>query len=311
VLVNQYTQTVTKVTLAAARVQNGPVAAREPSMRSARSPYLPAMAILAVLLLLRAGAALAARESLDLEVDGLARRVLLHVPDSLPATAPPLVVLFHGRGDDSDAFARAVDFHRDWPEAIVAYPRGEPHARSAQRGWQYRPGQYDDRDLRLVEQLLALLAERFGTRPESSFAGGFSNGGHFLLLLMKERPEQFAAYAVIGAVQPDYASAASPRPLLYLFGRGEDRRFRDAWEGTVQALIRHQRSSGPLSDVLGCCKLQRPGEGGAPFVFGLYGAGHIWPHEGNAWLKAFFTDPRLLGRDPDAATAGRDAGATE
>lgn len=256
---------------------------------------LRGLLVMAVLLV-RVADARAERVSLDLVVDGMERRVLLFVPEDPPLRAPPLVVVFHGRGDDSAAFARAVDLHGDWPEAIVAYPRGEMHEDRAMRGWQYRAGQYGDRDILLVERLLEVLAERYGTRPESSFAGGFSNGGHFLFLLMKERPALFAAYAIIGAVQPDYASDAPPRPLLYLFGRGEDREYRDDWEGTIKALVGHQRSAGPLQDVLGCCKLQRAGEGGAPFVFGVYNAGHIWPSEGNAWLKAFFTDPELQHR---------------
>lgn len=235
----------------------------------------------------------AARHSLDLEVDGQPRRVLVFAPDEPRAQPPPTVVVFHGRGDDSVAFARAVQLHRDWPEAIVAYPRGEMHDEGAMRGWQYRPGQYQDRDLKLTDRLLEELQARFGSRPGTTYAAGFSNGGHFLFLLLAERPEAFAAYAIVGAVQPNFAADSTPRPLLYLFGRGEDRRYQDDWQLTVQRLVRHQHSAGPLQDVLGCCKLQRPAEGGAPLVFGLYNAGHTWPSEGNAWLKAFFTDPWL------------------
>ena len=98
-------------------------------------------------------------------------------------------------------------------------------------------------------------------------------------------------HAILGAVQPDYESSSPPRPLLYLFGRGEDRAFRDDWADTVQALIRHNRSEATLSDVPPCCKRAAPKAGGAPFVFGTYNAGHIWPSGGNAWLIAFFKQP--------------------
>jgi len=235
----------------------------------------------------------AARLVLQIEAAGLQRRVLVHAPDSATQAPAPLVIVFHGRGDDAAAFARAVNLHRDWPEAIIAYPRGELHPGKPQRGWQYRRGQYDDRDLLLTDALLAELGQRFRIAPERSFAAGFSNGGHFVFLLMAERPDLFAAHAVLGSVNPDYASQALPRPLLYLFGRGENREHQDAWQSTIEALIRHQRSSGPLEDVLGCCKLQRAHPGGAPFVFGLYNAGHIWPAEGNGWLKAFFSNPEM------------------
>jgi hypothetical protein len=38
---------------------------------------------------------------------------------------------------------------------------------------------------------------------------------------------------------------------------------------------------------MGCCNLQQPAADGAPFVFGIYNAGHIWPSQGNEWLKEF------------------------
>lgn len=265
---------------------------------------MPVLAWLLLAVLGATGQASAARHHFEYEIDGLQRRVLVFSPDaprSGPSeAAPPLVVVYHGRGDDSTAFARAVKLHEQWPEAIVAYPRGELHAGKPMRGWQYRRGQYADRDLLLTDRLLADLASRYGTRPERSYAAGFSNGGHFVFLLMAERPEAFAAFAVLGAVQPDFASPAAPRPLIYLFGRGEDRQYQDDWQTTVEALLRHQRTEGPLQAVLGCCQLQRPTAGGAPFVFGIYNAGHIWPQGGNLWLRSFFSDPQFGAATPSA-----------
>jgi hypothetical protein len=79
--------------------------------------------------------------------------------------------------------------------------------------------------------------------------------------------------------------------VLYLFGRGEDPRHKEDWARTVQALARHNRTKGPLTKFMGCCQRQSPAPGGAPFVFGTYGAGHIWPAQGNEWLKGFSQHP--------------------
>jgi len=245
--------------------------------------------ILAALLLAVAAGANAAQETLRFEIEGQSRSVLLFVPDDAAVEPRPLVVVFHGRGDDSAPFARAVELHKDWPEAIVAYPRGETPESSSMRGWQYRAGQFGDRDLQLVDRLLGETARRYRTRPETTYAAGFSNGGHFVFLLLAERPDSFASFAVIGAVQPDYANDSAPRPLLYLFGRREDRNYKDDWAKTVEALTRHNRTHGPLADFLSCCKLHSPDAGGAPLVFGLYNAGHIWPAQGNEWVMEFFT----------------------
>lgn len=232
----------------------------------------------------------AGRQTWRFEIDGRERKVLVFVPET-PAPVRSLLVVYHGRGDDAAAFAQAVQLHRDWPDAIVAYPRGEPLANVAQRGWQTRRGQFEDRDLKLTEALLTRAAARLDTRPERSYAAGFSNGGHFLFLLLKERPHWFAAYAILGAVQPGFAAETPPRPLLYLFGRGEPREYQDDWAGTVQALIRHNRAGPQLRDVPPCCKRAAPRAGGAPLVFGTYNAGHIWPAGGNDWLITFFRQP--------------------
>ncbi len=255
--------------------------------------------VLAALLLGQSAMADAKRLTLRFEINGQSRTVLAFVPDRRSVEPTPLVVVFHGRGDDSTPFATAVKLHTDWPEAIVAYPRGETLESVPMRGWQYRRGQFGNRDLQLTDQLLEEMARRYGTRPDSTYAAGFSNGGHFVFLLLAERPQAFAAFAAIGAVQPAYENDAAPRPLLYLFGRGEDREYQDDWASTVEALRRHNRTRGPLVDFLSCCKLLSAGPGGAPLVFGTYNAGHIWPAQGNAWLMEFFNHPGML---PPAAS---------
>jgi len=205
--------------------------------------------VLAALLLGQTAITDAKRVTLRFEINGQSRTVLAFVPDRRSAEPTPLVVVFHGRGDDSTPFATAVKLHTDWPEAIVAYPRGETLESVPMRGWQYRHGQFDDRDLELTDRLLEEMAKRYGTRPDNTFVAGFSNGGHFVFLLLAERPHAFAAFAAIGAVQPAYVNDAAPRPLLYLFGRGEDREYQDDWASTVEgsgvttAPTEHSRTS--------------------------------------------------------------------
>ena len=247
--------------------------------------------MVAALLLGLAPLVQAAQQFLEFEIQGQTRRVLVFVPE-VPTTEPrTLVVVFHGRGDDDREFANAVRLHKDWPDAIIAYPRGEIRESTKMRGWQYRVGDQGDRDLALTDRLLEELAKRYGTRPDKTHVAGFSNGGHFTMLLLAERPEAFATFTVIGSVNPDFLSDAPPKPVLYLFGRGEGRQYKDDWAGTVEALARHNRSKGPLAKFMECCQRQAPGPGGAAFVFGLYGAGHIWPSQGNQWLKAFSQHP--------------------
>jgi len=246
---------------------------------------------MAALLLGLAPMVQAAEQLLEFGINGEMRRVLVFVPD-VPSTEPrTLMVVFHGRGDDDRAFANAVRLHKDWPDAIVAYPRGEKRDPSSMRGWQYRAGDQGGRDLALTDRLLEEMAKRYGTQPQRTHVAGFSNGGHFALLLLAERPQAFATFTVIGSVKPDFLSDAPPKPVLYLFGRGEDRKHQGDWAKTVEALVRHNRTSGPLAKFLSCCQQQSPAAGGAAFVFGLYNAGHIWPSQGNQWLMEFSQHP--------------------
>ena len=249
-------------------------------------------AVLALTLIALALEAQAKRFTLKFDIDGQTRKVLVFAPDERGSTPIPLLLVFHGRGDDQVKFATAVKLHRDWPEAIVAYPRGETiDTTPPMRGWQYRAGTYDDRDLKLTDRLLAELGRRYPTEPEQTYVAGFSNGGHFVFLLLAERNAAFAVFAAIGALQPNYVADTPPKPFIYLFGRGEDRKYQEDWAKTVQALGRHNLSSDQQTDFTDCCRLIEPQPGGAPVVFGLYNAGHIWPRGGNAWLRAFFRRP--------------------
>lgn len=237
-------------------------------------------------------ASIAKRLVLKVDIDGVERTALMYAPEHAGSAPLPLILVFHGRGDSNDKFAAAVKLHRDWPEAIVVYPQGRTiDSAPPMRGWQYRVGTYDDRDLKFTDWLLTEVGRRYATTLQSTFAAGFSNGGHFVLLLMAERHAAFSAFMVVGSVQPEYAADSAPKPLLYLFGRDEHPEFQGDWVKTVQALARHNHSSSTQTAYLACCQLLLPKPGGAALAYGRYNAGHIWPHRGNEWLLQFFTEP--------------------
>jgi poly(3-hydroxybutyrate) depolymerase len=258
-------------------------------LRIVRRGGTPLLILCMALFIIPAPVARAAEEIWRFEIAGQTRTVKVHVPPGRGDMPRRFVLLFHGLGDDNAQFSSVVRFHAAWPEAIVAYPNGERRPdRESKRGWQTRRGQYDDRDLHLVDALLAEASARYGIRPDRTHAAGFSNGGHMVFLLLAERPHAFASFGVVGAVRPDLAGATTPRPLMYLWGRGESREHRDAWAETIESMVRLNRTGGPLRDYARCCQLQLPQHQGAPVVFGLYNAGHVWPFRGNEWLKAFF-----------------------
>ena len=147
-------------------------------------PSTCSAAVMAALLFAEVPVVAAAEELLEFEIEDRRAACSCSLPDAPGAGPRTLVVVFHGRGDDDRAFASAVRLHKDWPDAIVAYPRGEVREATTMRGWQYRVGEQGDRDLKLTDRLLEEMSTRYGTRPESTHVAGFSNGGHFTLLLM-------------------------------------------------------------------------------------------------------------------------------
>ena len=261
--------------------------------------------LLAALLLAGlSGPAHAGRQVIKMTIDDIERSALVFAPSNPGDTKLSLVFVFHGRGDDSGKFARAVRLHKDWKDAVVVYPRGLTiDTRPPMRGWQGRVGQYNDRDLKFTDRLFQQLMTMFPVDPRKIYVAGFSNGGHFTFLLLRERPEMFVAYAVIGALQPDFQSASAPKPFIFMFGRDEGPQFQDQWVNTVKALARHNQASGEQSDYEDCCTLLYPEPGGATMVYGLYNAGHIWPYRGNESLMRFFTQAT---RDIQAAGSKKE-----
>lgn len=236
-----------------------------------------------------AGGLAGAVDYVELEVAGRTRSALVH-PGSGDAPTP-LVLLFHGLGDDAQAFATAVGFHKEWPEATVAYPRGEPRSeRRRMRGWQGFADRDEHRDIDFVDALLAELERRYRLDPDRLYVAGFSNGGHMTFNLLLQRPCRFAAFAPVGAVAEYIASASVPRPVIYLFGRGEDPDLQVPWAETVVALARLNRATGERRELGDGLVELSPGDDGARLVYGAYREGHTWPDKGNAWIRAFLQE---------------------
>src|SRR5258708_5740632 len=138
---------------------------------------------------------LATAETVSWTVDGVRRDAIIYVPSSPPPGRLPLVLSFHGHGDDMENF-QYVGLQNAWPDAIVVYFQGLP-SRDGYRGWQVEPGEYGDRDLKLVDAALAALKKKYSIDDARIYDTGFSNGAHFTYLLWATRSDVFAAYAPV------------------------------------------------------------------------------------------------------------------
>ena len=99
----------------------------------------------------------AAAEVVQWQLDGVTREAIVYAPASSPEEGAPLVLAFHGFGDNAQNF-QFTNLHAAWPEAIVVYFQGLVTRRGLP-GWQVERGVRDDRDLRFVDVALRSLRE--------------------------------------------------------------------------------------------------------------------------------------------------------
>ena len=217
-------------------------------------------------------------------VDGVAREGLQVIPAAPPADGAPVVLVFHGHGGTARNAARSFALHRHWPEAIVVYPQGlntpgrltDPEGRRP--GWQHAAGEQGDRDLKLVDEILARLRREQRIDERRIHATGHSNGGGFTYLLWAQRGGAFASFAPSaagGAALLPARGRLEPRPVLHVAGRADALVPFAAQERTITA-VRQINCAGPGEPWAPGCTYH-PSPVGAPVVTLVHEGGHAFP----------------------------------
>jgi polyhydroxybutyrate depolymerase len=158
----------------------------------------------------------ASAEVVSWMVDGVKREAIVYAPSSPGPGKLPLVLSFHGHGDDMENF-QYVGLQQSWPDAVIVYFQGLP-SRDSYRGWQVEPGDYEDRDLKMVDVAVAALKKRYNIDEKRIYATGFSNGAHFTYLLWAARPQLFAAFAPVAGRIRAAAMPKERRPIIIIGG---------------------------------------------------------------------------------------------
>ena len=233
-------------------------------------------------LLLIPGVGDATAQVMRWQVDGDTRQAIVHAPASPGAAGSPLVLSFHGFGDNAQNF-QYTNLHVAWPEAIVVYFQGLPTRRGLP-GWQVEPGS-GNRDLALVDAALAALRERYDIDDDRIYATGYSNGGMFTYLLWAERPGVFAAYAPVAARLRPSVRPAEPRPVFHVAGE-RDRvvRFSDQ-----EAAIAVAMDVNGVDAATGCgagCTVYGAGTA-APVMTWIHGGAHVYPRGTSERIASF------------------------
>ena len=239
-------------------------------------------------LLLLLGARGASAEVMRWQVDGQTREAIVYAPAaSREGGSVPLVLSFHGRGDNMQNFQRTY-IHQAWPEAIVVYFQGL-ETRGGLTGWQVERDEGLDRDLKLVDVALASLRRTYDVDDDRIYATGFSNGGMFTYLLWAERPGVFAAYApVAGRLRPS-VRPEEPRPLFHVAGeRDRQVSFADQ-EAAIEVAVDVNGVGATTTRCGDGCAIYGPGTP-APVMTWIHSGGHVYLRGTSERIVSFFQD---------------------
>jgi len=132
------------------------------------------------------------RESI--EIGGLSRTYLLHLPNGAESDQPvPLVLAFHGRGGQGAGMETLTGLSAtaDAHGFIVAYPDGIDHS------WHYGVSNVDD--IAFTDALIDRLVAEHHVDPDRVYATGLSDGGFFSEFLGCAPEHRIAAIAPVGA----------------------------------------------------------------------------------------------------------------
>jgi polyhydroxybutyrate depolymerase len=266
-------------------------------MKSLRAPVLVVGLIVGVLAgEARAQSSARALANESWTVDGVQRTGLVAAPpENAPASGAPLVLVFHGHGGTSRNISRTLGIHAQWPEAAVLYLQGlpapsriatvDPEGRLP--GWQNAPGALGDRDLKLVDTVLAWAKQKYRIDAKRVYAAGHSNGALFCYLLWATRADTFAAFAPAAAAFTQLIASAKPRSALILAGD----------QDALVPFATQQRNITNILRLNQCDTIGAPWDSGALIhssrvgadtVVAVYHGGHPLPPDAASLVAKFF-----------------------
>lgn len=160
--------------------------------------------------------------TVTIDVRGVERRFLLHVPTGYEGAKPtPAVFLFHGLGGSNSAIMAISQM------AEEADRRGflliAPQGRGSTPGWDYQtPASKKGSDLAFVHTLVKDVRKRACVDGDRTYMAGFSNGSFLTLAVACSKSRDFAAFGGIGAsFSAEHCAGAPARPIIYFHGTGD------------------------------------------------------------------------------------------
>jgi polyhydroxybutyrate depolymerase len=231
---------------------------------------------------------------LDLKVEGLDRQALVFLPENAKTAPSPVVFAFHGHGGTMKNAAAGMAYQKHWPEAIVVYMQGvntpgvvvDPEGKKP--GWQKAVGEYNDRDLKFFDAVLATLKKDYEVDEKRIYATGHSNGGAFIFALWAARGNVLAAVAPCAGAERQPSATLQPKPILVVAGEKDNLCKFEAQKQTI-AMLRKLNGCGEGTkwNNNALCT-EYPSKTGTPLVTYVHPGGHGMPKDTQSLIVKFF-----------------------
>jgi polyhydroxybutyrate depolymerase len=224
-------------------------------------------------------------------VNGVERQALVVAPTKATDKAP-VVFAFHGHGGNMRHSRRSFHVDALWPEALVVYPQGLPtkgmtDPDGKKPGWQKVAGDYEDRDLKFVDAMLAKLKKDYKIDEKRIYAMGHSNGGRFTYVLWANRGDVFAAYGPSGSPAGLMIPSFKPRPAFLVAGEKDPLVAFEGQSRTADGLKRLLGTDASTAKVDGYTRYEK-GKNGLELGTYFHPGGHEYPRQAAKLTVEFF-----------------------
>lgn len=161
----------------------------------------------------------------SIKAGGKKRTYWVSAPQDAKDRKLPLILAFHGKTDTGHHFLSTSGLAN--ADAVVVAPDGlgQKDVCDDEFKQAWSPAPYavttPEQDFALVDALIANMQKEFDIDPERVYITGFSNGGGFAASVIAERPEPFAAAAIVSAAvrnPVEELRTGLPMPLHIIHG---------------------------------------------------------------------------------------------
>ena len=161
------------------------------------------------------------------QINGVERKALFFEP-KINSEKIPVVFVFHGHGGNAKHASRNLNFHQNFPEALVIYMQGIPGVTNSivdkegkYNGWQMNPDELQNRDVKFFDEVFSQISKNYNLDFDRIYAVGHSNGSRFVNVLWKIRPEKFAAFVTVAGPGGIWLKSAPQKSVWISFGKND------------------------------------------------------------------------------------------